>query len=170
MKKIKKSNSSTFLLIVSTGLLALFLIAVFYNKLTNNSYNQSQVNNVNNTKIYESKDLKFTVNIPSKFQIEEKFTTILLRYNDQIIQINRSGTNFNTLDAHLDNLSKLNSFTFSNRENITIDNYTAVKGLINGEMHYFIYSDNWVYSLSTSSEALFDELDQIARSFKYSPN
>ena len=31
----------------------------------------------------------------------------------------------------------------------------------------YLYTNNWVYSISTISPALYDEVEQIARSFKY---
>ena len=170
MKHTKiKTNHGLIIIIVS---IFLFGLVIYLLGNTNKGYapeRNTAINSGDQTTTYKSKDLKFTVNIPSKFQIEERFTTVLLQYHDELIQITRSGTNYSSLDAHLDNLGKLNDFTFSTKENFTINNYSAVKGVIEGEIHYFIYVDNWVYSISTPSESLFSALDQIAQSFRYTP-
>lgn len=40
---------------------------------------------------------------------------------------------------------------------------------IGDEKNYFIYVSDSVYSFSTSDKSLYDDLDQIAQSFKYIP-
>ena len=170
MKKNTKIKTKHGIIIVIAFVL-LFGIGIYLVVNGNKTYVPQENTGISNTEqtTYKSKDLKFTLNVPSKFQIEERFTTVLLQYTDELIQITRSGTNDSTLDAHLDNLSKLNNFNFLTKEELTINNYSAVKGTIEGEVHYFIYVDNWVYSISTSSPSLFSTLDQIAQSFKYNP-
>lgn len=171
MKKKKENLNYLLITIVVFSLIAVVYISTRSNGDQNVSYTAPSYAPSQPTKerIYRSKTLKFSIVIPSIFQIEEKFTTILLKNNDKLIQINRSGTNFSTLDDHLDNLSKLNQLTFSDRQHASISNYDSVKGTIGGEIHYFIYVDNWVYSLSTSSPPLFPDLDKIAQSFRYAP-
>ncbi|MEK7518117.1 MAG: hypothetical protein AAB583_06265 [Patescibacteria group bacterium] len=178
-RKIKKSNSFTFLLIVFGGLLAILLVAFYYNKTLNNSYNQSQTNNNSNeTKAYESKTLKFTIVVPPELSVKDEEIRFLISNSEGIIIVSRNGTQFDSLDNYLEDFNiKHKVQESSNEENLIIDNYTSLSKVIkypgstlNGDKIYFIYIPNAVYHISTSSEELFDELDEIAQSFKYTPN
>lgn len=127
-------------------------------------------------KIYRSKTLKFSIIVPSKFQVEERFTTILLKYNDELIQINRNGTNFENIEGYLNDLSKKNKITIQDERKTAINGLNAIIGTLqypggpqNGEKNYYLYNNYAIYSISTPSEALFSDLDQIAQSFRYAP-
>ncbi|MEK7518116.1 MAG: hypothetical protein AAB583_06260 [Patescibacteria group bacterium] len=178
-KKIKSNNSFQFLLIVFAGLLAILLIAVYFNKSSNNSYNQSQItNNSNGTKMYKSKTLKFTIDLPSKFQVEEKFTTVFMKNINGLISIERIGTNYTDLEGYLRDLESKNRILIANKEELKVNDLHGIRGTIThpishniDEKAYFIYVDKWmVFTISTSSPALFGDLDKIAQSFRYTPN
>lgn len=169
-KKIKKGNSFTFLLIVLVGLLAILLIAVYFDKVSNNSYNQSQViSNSNEAKMYKSKDLKISITVPFNFEIVENLGSLMLRTKDENISIGQNGTNFNNLtDYILYSRNNLQSRMLDRRE-LTINGLEAASGNVDNEKLYLIYTDYNVYHISTTSQELFDDLDKIAQSFKYTP-
>lgn len=121
------------------------------------------------TKTFQSKNLKFSIVVPANFQVEEKFTRVTITAPDGLIYITRSGTNFSNLDDYLYDLENKNHFNLKNRQKFSRDSLTIISGFKDKEKEYFIFVDNWVYLLSTSSESLFDDLDQIAQSFKYIP-
>lgn len=127
-------------------------------------------------KTFQSKNLKFTINIPAYLQIEEKFTTVILKSNNTQIVLSRIATNFENLEDYLNDLSIKNKLVIEDREVKTINNLNSVTANIKASVNrdknekvYFIYVDNWIYSLTTDSESLYDDLDQIAQSFKYTP-
>lgn len=120
-------------------------------------------------KNYQSKSLKFSIDVSSEFTIEEKFTSVHFKKDNQIILVTRSGTNFANINDHLKELQKRNNFTIHESQEIIIDNYNVVTGYVEEEKHYFIYIDYFVYHFSTKHEALYDDLDQIVQSFRYTP-
>lgn len=170
-KKIKKSKSFTFLLIVFAGLLAIFLIAVYFSKLSNNYNNPAtNTNNLKETKIYESKDLKINITVPSNSEIVENLGSLIIKTENGNISIGQNGTNYSNLtDYILYSRNNLQSRMFNKKE-LTINGLEVVLGNVDSEKLYLIYTDYNVYHISTTSQALFDELDKIARSFKYTPN
>lgn len=125
-------------------------------------------------KTYQSKKIKFSISFYRNFKIEENFNEVILNSNNGNVLIGRNGTNFPTIAGYVDDLSQKNHLKISQRTSLRIDGKDAVSGIISHadgiqEKTYFIYADNWVYTLSTSSEALYNDLDQIAESFKYTP-
>lgn len=128
-------------------------------------------------KTFQSKNLKFSIQIPTDFQTEEKFTRVTLsNTNRDEIFINRIATDFSNLEDHLNDLNKKNKVEVIEQKSIAINKYQALVRLIKypggpsqGERVYNIFVDNWVYSISTTFESLYDDLDQIARSFRYIP-
>lgn len=126
---------------------------------------------------FQSKNLKFSIQTPTDFETEEKFTRVTLSStnNDEIL-VNRIATDFSNLEDHLNDLNKKNKVEVIEQKPIAINKYQALVRLIKypggpsqGERIYNILVDNWVYSISTSSKSLYDELDQIAQSFRYIP-
>lgn len=167
MKKKNPKNNIALRSIIFITVLALILLFIYVNFRSQSS---PASNGAQQTKRFESKDLKFSISLPTDFLIEEKFNSIFLKSNDGEITVGRIGTNFDNLNDYLDNLSSLNNFTIENKENLTINNYSAVKAYIKGATYYFIYPSKWVvYSIFTKSQPLFGDLDQIAQSFRYTP-
>lgn len=168
--KVKKNNSFRFLLIVFAGLLAIFLIAVYFNKISNNSYNQSLINNSSSeTKIYKSKDLGFSIEVPFNSEIVENLGSLIIKLEDGNILIGQNATNFNNLTDYILNSRNNLQSRMLDRRDLTINGLEAVLGSVDNEKLYLIYTDYNVYHIYTTSQTLFDDLDKIAQSFKYTP-
>ncbi len=167
---MSKKRENKFLSFIVVIIVAIFVGAIYMVVSSGNLYKNTSNNQSTSNQIYKSKAMKFSIDVPSKFQIKENLPTITVKNAKGEIYIDRSGTNFETLEEHLENLSNLNHLIISNKENVSINTLPAVKGIINGKMHYFIYAAPWtVYSIFTNSPPLFSDLDKIAQSFKYTP-
>lgn len=128
------------------------------------------------TKNYYSKNLKFSIEIPSNFEIQEKFTSVVFKTKRDEITVSRNGTNFDNLEAHLDDLHKKNNSTLEKKQSLILNGLSSINGVLKfpggpteGQKVYYFYADNAIYILSTSSKSFYDELDQIAQSFRYTP-
>jgi len=165
-----KKRENKFLSFIVVVIIIIFAAAIYMVVSSGNLYKNTPDIQPTSNQIYKSKAMKFSIDVPSDFQVEENLPTITVKNAKGVIYIDRSGTNFETLEEHLNNLSRLNHFVISSKENVSINSLPAVKGIIDGKMHYFIYAKPWtVYSIFTSSQALFSDLDKIAQSFKYTP-
>lgn len=149
----------------------LFLVAAGFSSLSYlrnyKSFSTTSPSPVPKSKTYHSDVMDFTVEVPSGFEIEEKFTIIKLTNNKGEILIAQNGTNYNTLkdylnDPRLKEVNELSNLVFSN-ENET----ERAEGFLGEQKVYFIYSNYRVYSLSTLNRDLYTALDQIAQSFRY---
>lgn len=172
MKKKKQKLNYPLLAIVIFSLISMVYVMTKSNREQNVSYTAPSYNptQIKQERIYKSEAMKFSITVPSEFQIEETLPTVTVKSVKGEIHIDRSGTNFETLVEHLDNLSRLNHFVILSKQNIDINTLPAVRGIINEKRHYFIYGAPWtVYSIFTSSPPLFPDLDQIAQSFRYTP-
>lgn len=179
MKKKNKTKMSSPLIIL-VGFI-LIVIVYFLTRLPNSSQpissNYPIPTRAQNAKqIYKSKSLKFSIIVPSKFQIEERFTELSIRDFQGNILVDRIGTNFDNLDDYLKNLEFKNKISIIDRKSGTIEALNSIIGIVrhpigggDDRKSYFIFSDYAVYSISTSSPALFADLDKIAQSFRYTP-
>lgn len=121
-------------------------------------------------RIYTSKAMKFSINTPIDFKIEERFFRVTLSKTEGNIYIERSGTNFDNIDDYLNDLDKRNNSVTQNKEKIYINNLSAIRGMADNDRYYFIYVDKWIiFTLFTESNQLFADLDTIAQSFRYTP-
>lgn len=176
MKKRKTNkNFSVGLLIfaiLAFGVIV-YLIAVNSQKDKFSSGMYNQQDNTNRFTTYESKNLKFSIEVDKNFKIEDTGITVLLKNNDGEISIIRNGTQFSDLSSYLENSGNETSYKIEQMNVLTINNLNAVSRIeetrISRYKIYYIYVDNAVYNLSTTSGALFDDLDQIAESFRYTP-
>jgi hypothetical protein len=121
------------------------------------------------TKTYSSPS--FTIEIPENYTVEEGFNTVTIITPKGDIFVDRIGTEYKSINEHVDNLEELNKVNFKDKELITIHAQEALIAYINFEnnnkKNYFILSGPNVYTLTTSSPELFTTLDQIAQTFKY---
>lgn len=172
----KRKKEINKILIVTLIILLVVFSVLFYKNVLSSDYskllNQSQQNP--STNIFSSESLKFRINIPNNFEAEEKLTTVRFTKGTEEILISRVSTNFNNITDYLNDLGNKNNFMFKELVRSGDKKTTVLKTtlkFLNGQekIEYFIYTDNWVYSLSSSSEALDSNLDQIAQSFKYLP-
>ncbi len=177
----KKLNKKT--IILDLVILGVFLILGYYfvvKLVANSSYSlrqQTNNSNLNQAKTYASKTLKFTIDVPSQFQINERLTEVHLADNakEEVI-ISRVGTNFSNIDDYMNDLSIKNKINREDVIKVNINGLNGIREIVKypggpqmGEKTYYIYSENWVYYISTNSESLFSDLDKIAQSFKYTP-
>jgi len=178
MMKIKDSqNLKRILLVLLVLIIGGILISTKItfdqiNKLGNAptpSTNSADKNIAGQKKTYSSKFMKFSIEVPQNFTVNERFATVTITSPEGKIIIDRNGTNYSDLDSYLDNLSELNKLEIRNKEKLEINSLSTIKAFIGKEKVYFIYYDYWLFPISTTSEELYDELDQIAQSFKYQP-
>ena len=117
-----------------------------------------------------SKNMHFSVKVPIRYQIEERTTSTVFSDEKGKILVGRTGTNYSTIEQYLDNLSLKNNFKTDGKESIVINSLPTVVLNIDNRRDYFIYGTEWtVYTLSTDSEELYGDLDQVAQSFRYEP-
>ena len=161
-------------------LLVLFVASrQFGNNLTGLSdspTNTEDTKQVVRTKIFaSSKYLDFTVQLPTTYQAEESAPIVNFRNGEIVITLVRNTTPFNTLKESLDDYDAKNKLkNFSERKELEINGYQATTRVeARGDGHiqkvYYIYVDNWLYIISTEFESGYSDLDQIARSFRYTP-
>lgn len=167
MKKKKQFNKEYFLIAIMFILIAVFFI--IQNSENSHKYNNQTVYTTN-YKAYNSKTLKISFNIPSNFQIKESFNSINIQSSNGKIMITRQGTNYENLENYLENLSELNNFQVTSQEDGKTEYDSLLIIIDNNKKSYLILPTPWtVYSISTSSQELYDELDEIAKSFRYTP-
>ena len=119
-------------------------------------------------KLFQSSNtMNFSVLLPNKFVAEDKLDLIYFRLDNDEIVVDINFTNFPDLTSHLSDPRNDLLARISEIENLSINGYEAMSGMLDGKKYYFIYVDNAVYFLSTSSPELYDELDAIAQSFTY---
>ena len=170
--KNNKKNIYIGIIIAIISLVILFRFAYIQKDSPFDSFNS----NYSMSKNYTFSTLKFSINVPNDYRIDDKSISINLIKGKNEINIGRNGTNHQNIDNYLNDLGSKNKIVFVDRENLTIGNYDAIKTIIKhpisgdpDNLTYFIYKDYFIYRFSTSNKELFDDLDQIARSFRYTP-
>lgn len=174
MKKKNKINKNI-LLVLAMVLLVLISFALLQLK----SVPVAQQNrNVNLSRSeFVSKDLHFSISVPSYFEIKSSNTGVDLISKGANIEIVRNGTQFSDVNDYLEEFDKKRNIQVDSLEQVTIDGHDGVtrieKRQVGGELKnpkvYYIFANNAVYIISTDSSDLFSDLDQIAQSFKYNP-
>lgn len=128
-------------------------------------------------KTFQSKFMKFSVDVPSGFRIKEELTFVDLEKNNAKINISKNSTNENNVYGYVKDFDKKRSgLSVEEEESVKVANLDSLKriekfskGPITQQKVYYIYAENKAYSVSTSDLALYDDLDQIAQSFRYIP-
>lgn len=127
------------------------------------------------TKSYQSKNLKFEIKAPSEFEFSDNLALVELKDNSGSIAVSRNGTNFSNLKDYLANFDSKRQLTASNTKELNINGLVSISRVVRflpenkEQKSYYIYANNFVYIISTADTALYDELDQIAQSFRYIP-
>jgi len=161
--KVQKNRRNK-LVLVSLAVLFIAAYLVVFQKIDPGSRNPSEQNT---SILYTSDFLEFSLRVPKTFSIKELDNNITLTSKEDRISINRIATNTSNISDYVALLSKRNNFTLKSQSNGKISNHDYLSGMIDETKIYFIYNNYFVYSLSTSSPELYDDLDQIARSFEY---
>ena len=163
MIKVKNKNKIIYLLIAGVILLAIVLFSL------------NNANNLNGN-YYRSKTMKLIIDIPNTYQIEDKQISIDLKKDNSSISIVGNGTNYSNLDDYLVNFDSRRKITVSEASRSSINGYDAISRIVSfpneniTQKSYYIFVSNTVYIFSTSSQELYGDLDQIAKSFKYTGN
>jgi hypothetical protein len=147
------------------------------NTTTSSTPIATQSSTKNNFKIFQSKALKFTIKLPTHTTTIEKSTYVDFILVDSKINVSKNNTNFDVLDDYIKDFDSIRkSIKVQNEERLNINGLNAVKrieffnlGPINQQKVYYIYNDYAVYSISTTFQPLYPDLDQIAQSFRYTP-
>lgn len=155
VKKQQKNKKIFIILIILIALITgiMFLIKTFYIP----------------TKTYRSEILQITFNYPTKFELEERLPSIILKKKgiDGFIIIDRISTNNTSLTYD------------SNEQKIIINGMEAKKytatysdygdSLPVEHKGYQIYADHAIYSIYTNTPIFYPDLDQIVKSLHYEP-
>lgn len=176
MKKRKKRQYNKALLFA--GMLLIIAIASFllqkgYNSIGN--FDQAKSVDQPSNKYAKYKALGFSIYIPPSFTVKDEGVGIELISQKGSINIIKNNTSFENLNDYiLDFDNKRLVTSKSNIREIVVDNYKGLSRVVtfnNGQIQksYYVYVDYQVFIFSTSSKELYDELDQIAQSFQYTP-
>ena len=178
MKK-KKGNQYNKILIFLCILIMFVLSSTYFFYVNNSNRNYGYNTDLPSDQYkqtYKSQNLKFTIELPKGYQVEDQGIRVLISNSVGAIIISRNGTEFNDLSSYLDNFDNSTNLIKSKDENMKISGLDSrVRVFENSDVSlgvekiYFIYVDNAIYKISTTIELLFDDLDQIAKSFQYTP-
>lgn len=170
-----QKRENKFLHFIAIIVVVIFVGATIMALGSGNLYKNISNNQQTSNRIYKSKTLKFSLLIPNKSDVVEGQTYVDITINGFLLDIVRNGTNFKSLKEYVKDFDTKKRISVSEEKSSTINGYQSISRIEENiatskkQKIYYVHVDNWVYSLSTSSEELFDDLDQIAQSFKYTP-
>lgn len=172
MKKKEKNKAKDYYLVVLMVLALCIAVAFWYFEgKTNNIASNSGLENIKKPRIdYSHPTMDFSITYAPGFEVEEKNHQVTFFKGENKVLISSSSTNYPNLTSHLSDPRNDLLARASEVEKLTINGYEAMSGVLDGKKYFFIYVDNAVYFLSTSSPDLYDELDAIAQSFHYLGN
>ena len=106
--------------------------------------------------------------VPKGFEVKDQGILINLANNiEGNITIGRSGTNYNSIEDYFGFIRERNNFGDVLFSKAPSSKYQILHGKIQQSKLYLVYVDHWVFSLSTTSPDLYDDLEEIVQSFKY---
>ena len=161
-------KNTVILIILFSSLSVLYLL---YNGKHTTQLSQSISTNPNsneNTQSYMAPgEQNYEIEIPLEATIEIGTSSTQVVVGENTIVIIRNGTNFTNLDNYLADLDMQNLKDVRSKEPFIIDGYNFVSRDLGSAKQYYGYVEGWIYNFSTSSPELYDDLDQIAQSFRY---
>lgn len=108
------------------------------------------------------------ITVPQGYSVKEAFGTITLTNTQKKeITITFTGTNEPSLETYLFEVTDRGKTDIANRKDIIINNTSATKIYINDIPSYIFYKDYSVISVNTKSPDLYNDMDQIARSLRF---
>lgn len=115
--------------------------------------------------------MKFSIELSNDFTATEGAGSVTVSAKKGEILILQNGTNFGSIDDYISNSRNDIGNRIKKKEKFNTLNLEVITGLLDNERIYFIMPENsyTIYILSTKNEELFQILDQIARSFRYTP-
>lgn len=183
-KKKNKNVDKNILIAKLIGIAVLFLIViVIFNQKPFTKFQSPNTallpssSPTSEIKKFNSKFLKIFFSAPSGYGISENGNHISINNNFGEIIISRRGTNSNTIEGAVFEISDRGTMQVTNKQKMKINNIDVIscniKSLVSDEPEskgYYFYPVPWtVFSITTNDAELFDDLDQIARSFRYEP-
>jgi len=120
--------------------------------------------------------MDFTVSYPSKFKVVDNIDEVDFNVNGDQISIVRNNTNYNTLDEYIKDFDSKRKLTVLDHSQLSIGGLDSVLRVVYfpeekiKQKSYYIFVDSSAYIISTKVESLYSDLDQIAQSFRYTPN
>lgn len=172
MKKEKFHYSA--MVVVLLGLIIFFgLLSYSFLYLDKDKYNIVKPSQESN--IYVSELNGFSIDLTGleyeKIEDNYNLAKIITKEGEIIITVN--GTNFSTIHDYIDTFDSRRNIKVLSSEEVTIngkDNLIREVSFPDLEIQEKTYNtllNHTVYTLSTDSPELYDELDQIANSFEY---
>lgn len=164
-KKVENKRNYNFLLVLMALVLCIAGV-VWY--IGNSIGPSDDIQPEATEKLFKSSStMNFSVALPIKFIAEDKLDLIYFRIDGEEIVVDINFTNYPDLTSHLSDPRNDLLSRISEKSEFSLNGYEAMSGMLDGKKYYFIYVDNAVYFLSTTSPELYDELDAIALSFQY---
>jgi len=115
--------------------------------------------------------MDFTIQVPANYAVEEKLGGVkIISNNNSEITIGFNSTNYDNLKDYYNNSPNRFNDRVKQKNDLEINGLQGIKSLFEDHVTYFIYTKNRVYIISTSFSSLYSDLDQIALSFRYTPN
>ncbi len=177
-------KKDTLIILASGVVLISVILTVFVSKnrksttssLNAPSSNHQIDNDQQNFKTYKSSSFDFEINIPPKFTVVEKATYVNFEASEGLIDLIVNRTNLDNLADYIRFFDTKRNLGILSERNLVIDNNESLERVElnrdNGvsQKVYYIYHQRSVYLLSTNATSLYSDLDQIAQSFRYTPN
>jgi hypothetical protein len=169
----------TSILIVVVILLAMVAVVVVYGLNANKDeivggdppHIRESSNGTDDTKTYTTSEiLEFSIDVPYNFGVSESNGSVTVITESGKIDIVQNSTNLDDLEGFFEYHPDDPKSRMEDARAVEINGLEAIAGFIQEEKIYFIYANYNVYILSTSDEVLYDDLDQIAKSFRYTPS
>jgi hypothetical protein len=107
--------------------------------------------------------------------INEDYNNVSIVTTEGEIRIVRNRTNFTNLEDYITDFDAKRHLIVSDLSRVSIGGYDALSRIVEFPDEkmirkvYYIFVDYTVYIFATSSQTLYDDLDQIAQSFQYIP-
>lgn len=178
MIKVKKRKINNILFV--SALFLVLVVALKYlttvnKQSTNLTLELTPVPPETTSELYSS-ELGFTIQIPSGYSVERYNSYIKLNNSVVAINISRNGTNFGDLKSYLKWFDSTRKEIVIHDEQNTLINQLSVvvreeelKNKTIKQKVYYLFTKGIVFTITSSSNVAYSDLDQIAQSFKYTP-
>ena len=166
-KRTKKATPKQNRIYMVRTALALILVALFFAVGGGIIY----VKNQTATQTFTSNSMKVQFDYPTRYEVNEDTTDVLLTNNIGQISFGKSGTFYPNASEQVKYLSKTHLYTKTlMSQNINVRGLTGVKLLLDSQgdkkYEYIFVKDYTIYQFEANDPALFSDLDAIAKSFR----
>ncbi len=164
----KKSYGNKLVLVIFAFLLAGMYIVLFKQLATLKYVNPSS-SAIERTNTYRSNILEMSVTVSDGFEVEESGNFITLTSDEGTIHIDRISTNENSIRAYVQKLREKNNINVQEHKAQYFRNVEVLETMIeDSDLTYFLSPKlGRIFSLSTTSPELYDDLEKIVQSFEY---